>query len=295
MDPHDDATPLLTVRLDGREELRHLWETELSKGRLLLSDAQPLGERQTCRLQIAFARGGLIAEALAEAVWNASAPATGVGLQLLTSTEELGAHILPWLGNPNDARSAASSRPPPSEPSSEPPSTDLGASAAPMSEAGTYGSLDDDLDQLARPSLAPNGELQRTQNLYDRIRRLPGREREALARQGQLAERVALERCYGSAVWESLLQNSLLTTAEVARIARNGALPKPLVGVIVANAGWIARGEVQRALLSNPRVTGAHLDRVLRALSRPELQRIAQQSNYPMAVRLSAKRLLGGG
>lgn len=53
-------------------------------------------------------------------------------------------------------------------------------------------------------------------------------------------ERVALERAFGGAVWEALLQNPQLTATEVAHIAKNGTLPKPLVGAIVANAGWPA-------------------------------------------------------
>jgi hypothetical protein len=45
--------------------------------------------------------------------------------------------------------------------------------------------------------------------------------------------------------------------------------------VIVSNAAWLAMPEIQRALLSNPTVAGQHLERVLRALPRPELARIA--------------------
>jgi hypothetical protein len=128
-------------------------------------------------------------------------------------------------------------------------------------------------------------------SLHERIRRLASHERDTLARQGNLTERVALERHFGSAVWEPLLTNPNLTPPEVMRIAKNGNLPKPLVGIIVANAAWLAIPEVQRALLTNPRVSGPHLERVLRALGPADLARVAQQTNYPAQTRMAAKRL----
>lgn len=130
-------------------------------------------------------------------------------------------------------------------------------------------------------------------NIHDRVRGLTMRERETMARQGTLPERVALERCFGSSVWEGLLQNPQLTPPEVARIAKNGTLPRPLVGLLVGNAAWLAQGEIQRALLGNPRVGGAHLDRVLRALTRPELERVPSMTHHRHEVRQAARRLLG--
>jgi hypothetical protein len=130
-------------------------------------------------------------------------------------------------------------------------------------------------------------------NLYERIRQLGLREREAVARQGTLSERVALERTYASSVWEALLQNPQLSVPEVAHIAKNGTLPVPLVACIVANNAWLASGEVRRALLSNPRAAGAHLERVLRAMPRLELKQLAQTSPYRAQVRAAAKKLIG--
>ena len=129
-------------------------------------------------------------------------------------------------------------------------------------------------------------------NIYARIRQLSLHEREKVARQGQLSERVALERTFGGSVWEGLLQNSSLTAPEVAQIAKKGTLPQALVALIVTNGGWLASGEVRRALLSNPRVNGAQLDRVLRATPRPELKQIAQMSPYRSQVRMAAKKLV---
>ena len=130
-------------------------------------------------------------------------------------------------------------------------------------------------------------------NIYARIRQLSLHEREKVARQGLLSERVALERTFGGSVWEGLLQNSSLTVPEVAQIAKKGTLPQPLVALIVANGGWLASGEVRRALLSNPRVNGVQLDRVLRATPKPELKQIAQVSPYRSQVRMAAKKLCG--
>lgn len=132
-----------------------------------------------------------------------------------------------------------------------------------------------------------------TRNIYARIRQLNLPERQKVARQGLLSERVALERTFGGSVWEALLQNSSLTVPEVASIAKKGTLPQPLVTVIVANGGWLASGEVRRALLGNPRVNGAQLDRVLRAAPKTELKQIAQMSPYRSQVRMAAKKMLG--
>ena len=131
-----------------------------------------------------------------------------------------------------------------------------------------------------------------TRNIYARIRQLSLPERQKVARQGLLSERVALERTFGGSVWEALLQNSSLTVPEVASIAKKGTLPQPLVAVIVANGGWLASGEVRRALLSNPRVNGVQLDRVLRAAPKSELKQIAQMSPYRSQVRMAAKKML---
>jgi hypothetical protein len=157
------------------------------------------------------------------------------------------------------------------------------------------------LDALERfvgaPAIAeaapPSDSTDGAHNLYDRVRRLTPRERETMARQGAVHERVALERVWGGAVWEALLQNPQLGAGEVAQIAKNASLPTALVSVLVANGGWLAKSEVQRALIANPRVSGAQLDRVLRALPKNELARLAEQSGVRPQVKAAARRLLG--
>jgi hypothetical protein len=81
---------------------------------------------------------------------------------------------------------------------------------------------------------------------------------------------------------------------EVSRIAKKGTLPRPLVDLIAGNASWLSAGEVQRALLSNPRSSPAVITKVLHAMPRSELAMVPQQTAYPAAVRNAAKRALGG-
>ena len=130
-------------------------------------------------------------------------------------------------------------------------------------------------------------------SLHDKIRSLSGAEQQRLAASGTIAERTALERMYGPTVWETLLRNARLTVPEVARIARKGSLPRPLVDLVASNAPWLASGEVQRALLSNPRSSPAVISKVLSAMSRHDLLLVPQQTAYPEPVRAAAKKRLG--
>jgi hypothetical protein len=103
---------------------------------------------------------------------------------------------------------------------------------------------------------------------------------------------VLLERIYGKSVWEPLLRNPRLGHPEVARIARMGALPRPLVDLIVANTGWLRSPEVRRALLSNPRLGAEQIPRVLRLMAKPELKLVPSQTAYPAPVRDAARRMI---
>jgi len=114
-----------------------------------------------------------------------------------------------------------------------------------------------------------------------------------IARTGSLTERQTLERLYGKAVWEPLLRNPAITVPEVARISRMGALPLPLLELIVDNTGWLRAAPVRRALLSNPRLRGEAINKVLRATPGVELKLMPRQQGYPAAVREAARRLAG--
>lgn len=132
-----------------------------------------------------------------------------------------------------------------------------------------------------------------TTDVQRRVRGLPPIEAQKLAGKGDLAERRALERVYGKLVWDHLLRNPRITKPEVARIARKGTAPRPLIELVVDNAAWIRDPQVRRALLSNPRMTRSMIDKVLRVTPRPELKLVPKQTSYPRAVRELAAKLLG--
>lgn len=130
------------------------------------------------------------------------------------------------------------------------------------------------------------------QGVHERMRGLSGAEQMRIAREGETMERVALERIYGKAVWETLLRNPRLTQPEVARIAAMGSLPIPLVDLIAANPAWLSSGAVRRALLGNPRLRGESIAKVLRAMPQGELRLVPKQTAYPAQIREAARKLV---
>jgi hypothetical protein len=135
-------------------------------------------------------------------------------------------------------------------------------------------------------------ESQRSATVEERIRGLSVAEQLRVARDGSLAERVALERLYGKIVWETLLRNNRITVPEVARLAKMGTMPRPLMELIVANPAWLQVPQIRRALLSNPRLSQDLVQRVLSVLPRSELKLVPQASAYPPAVRAAAKAMV---
>ncbi|MCP4445343.1 MAG: hypothetical protein GY811_08370 [Myxococcales bacterium] len=125
----------------------------------------------------------------------------------------------------------------------------------------------------------------------ERVRNLSMADQQKVARSGELADRVALERLYGKAVWETLLHNPRLTPPEVLRIARMASLPKPLLDLIVNNRGWLSSPQVRRALLANRRLTKNMVATVLRATPKNELKIMHRQTAYPPIVREAAAKL----
>lgn len=139
-----------------------------------------------------------------------------------------------------------------------------------------------------------HGLSERTQERQRHLRQLGPAERARVAQGTRLEDRVLLERIYGSAVWEAILRGPHVTPPEVARIARKGSLPRPLVDLIVDNANWIRQDIVRRALLTNPRVSPEGILKILRATPPRELKLIAHQTAYPPQVRAAARKLAGG-
>jgi Tfp pilus assembly protein PilZ len=132
-------------------------------------------------------------------------------------------------------------------------------------------------------------------NIHERLRGLTLVQQHKLAKHGEVSERIVLERMYGKSVWEQLLRNPRITAPEVARIARMGALPRPMVEIICNNGAWLQIPEIRRALLSNPRLGTDQILRVLRLVPKHELKLAATATSYPHPVRDAAKRLLRDG
>lgn len=158
---------------------------------------------------------------------------------------------------------------------------------------------DDDESEPYEPSadsLPPASEAQRAvvEARAHKLRNLTPAERMQVARGSVLDDRVLLERIYGSAVWELLLRNPKVTVPEVARMARKGTMPRPLLEVIADNEQWIRHSLVRRALLANPRLSSDGVNRVLRTLPPRELRLVPQQTAYPPLVRQAASRLMRG-
>jgi len=100
------------------------------------------------------------------------------------------------------------------------------------------------------------------------------------------------ERLFGKNVWEALLHNPRLTIPEVARIARKGTVPRPLLELIADNAAWAKTGPVRRALLTNRRLSSEAVMKVLRLTPKNELKLAEKQTAYPAHVREAARKLL---
>jgi hypothetical protein len=256
----------LTLRYSGAEELAEDFESNLRKGRAFVRGASVLPQRWPCTLHIERPDGGTL-DLPAEAVWSSEHPETGgVGLELVNFDADARDSLRAFVNMSEAPRTVSGTRPRQAPPE------------AVGSDDGNEG--------------APNSEAPVERNLHDRVRNLSLAERDALARSGNLPERVALERRYGGSIWEGLLQNPMLTTREVSRMAKSGNLPTTLLNLIVANAGWLSDPTIRNALLQNPRVSGMHLERVLRAAPQAELRTIAEQTSLRMMVRTAAKRLI---
>lgn len=266
------ALPQFELAPESLDELRRCFERELRHKRAFIPGCFTAEEQQLC-LFVLVRPAGLRFEIEAKVVYaKRDEPFAGVGLELVGLSGAKNTELLAFLNAPEPMNALPSSVE--SRPGSEPLE-----STEPSSSAETT------------PIGASNAR--RPKNLYERIRELSLRERDQVARDGALSERVALERTFGSSIWEALLQNPQLTHPEVAHIAKNGTLSVPLIANIVANSSWLQSGEVRRALLSNPRLNGAHLERVLRAMPRWDLKQLAQLSSARQQVRLAAKKLLG--
>lgn len=136
----------------------------------------------------------------------------------------------------------------------------------------------------------PPSDLQSVTRIQE-LRSLTMAQQQKIARQGELSDRVQLERLYGKAVWDALLSNPRLSVPEVARIARKGTVPRPLLDQIIDNRAWINTAQVRRALLGNTRVGTDGAMKLLRATPRHELKLIQKGTSYSPFIRDQARKL----
>jgi hypothetical protein len=247
----------LILRHASAEHLVSDFEANLRKGRAFVPGAHGLAQREHCQLRIEHPERAQAFSVRAEAVWVDPGTPGGTGVSFLDFDAGAQDALRAFVAGASGAEFAAVDSIPSSEPGSD---TDSSSPAA--------------------------------RNLHERVRTLDLTERDAMARQGSLPERVALERRYGSSMWEGLLHNPQITPREVQRMAKSTSLPTGLVNLIVTNRGWLSDPAINQALLGNPRVSGAQIERVLRALPQAEIQRVAEQSSVRMQVRQAAKRLI---
>jgi hypothetical protein len=273
------------LHFDSTESLQRELDGNLRRGRTFLPGQVAPADRSPCVVCVRHPATGAVVELSGEVVFAQTEGAlVGVGVDLVDPDLAMRLLALTESGAPMPevVEFALGDEPKATGLELEPidPALDL-LGDEPESQ---------DARSSARPSGAPDSR--RGITIHERVRKLNPAARDKLARTGNLSERVALERAFGASVWEFLLENGQITGAELARIARNGMAPAPILSQIAGHAGWLSKPEVRRALLSNSRLPTAQAERVLRALPAAELRLVPAQAGYPAAVRTAARRML---
>jgi hypothetical protein len=249
------------IVLFTRDDVDRHWREYLSKGGAFVAGDAHADDHVVIVL---MREGHTDVELDARAVYRSSA---GCGYELLGWNAETKASLEAWCNHDTAAK------------------IETETEAETETETGTESDPDPD----------PANPPKRVGNLLaDKLRNLPAHLQTKLAREGLQRERVMLERMYGKNVWEALLRNPRITFPEIARIARMGTLPVPLMELIVNNAAWLRSPEIRRALLANTRLGSEMIPRVLRMLPKHELKLVPTQTAYPLAVRDLARRILRG-
>jgi hypothetical protein len=298
-------TPELRMSFEDRAALAQELESNLKHGRAFVKDAGGVEALTDCQLRIVHPEDGAELSLPAQAVLICeSGPMRGIGVQLRPFDAQVVAQLEAFVAG---VRSEPAAQAAPGPEASEPaePSADAGAPepSAPAADAATepgMGVEDEDADAaLADPEetataddpLLP-ADQQKQPARHERLRKLSLTDQQKVARTGDLNDRVTLERIYGKHVWEGLLHNPKLTVPEVARIARKGTMPRPLLEFIVDNNAWIQAAIVRRALLGNPRVSGEAIMKLLRITPKHELRAIYKTTTYSSQVREAARKVL---
>lgn len=302
--PMSATPPRVVVTFASLQDLQRDFERNIRKGGAFSHGAGPLPERSECTLVLVHPVADRELTLAAEVVYvREQEPGRGVGVHIRDfgpSTIATLQAFVDGTGSKSLEPSVAATPVPdasilaalaafleePSPPVSPVMEEDIATSEV---EPVPADALEESEDSVVAAS--PEQKLAVTV-LQDRIRHLGVAAQLKLAREGGLAERVAIERLFGKAVWEAILQNPRVTPPETARMARMGAAPIPLIEMIASNPSWLSSGEVRRALLSNPRLPEDSVTKVLRSVPKPELQMIAQQPYYPIRIRKAARAIL---
>lgn len=245
------------------EALKNEFHTNLKNGGTFIAQQTTLQENEECDIEIIHPISKASICLAAQTVWI-SPKNEGAGVAIINFGPPIRSQILDFIESSfpsNTSTNAAGKTTEDSPPTSE-------------------------IQTPVLPNENPNPSI------HEKLRNLSVTDQYKIARSGNSHERTALERIYGKSVWEPLLQNQRLTIPEVARIAKMGSLPRPLIDIIVNNPSWASSPPVRRALLTNPRLGREQIPKILNFMPQTELRLVPKQMAYTSMVRETARRLL---
>jgi hypothetical protein len=278
----------LRLRFADRAALAREFETNLQYGRAFVGQAKGVGLLQDCTLILVRVDDGAELQLEGKAVLLSEGE--GVGVELRPFDAQVAARLEAFVhSDASEARYARAGNAPHEPSALREPSQPDDADPSHVCEAVAR---DSDSHEEGRASPLTGDDLQHGPARHQRLRKLNPTQQHKLARSGDFNDRVLLERLYGRAVWEALLQNPKLTIPEVATIARKGSVPRPLLELITENVTWIQAPIVRRALLGNPRTSTESIMRLLRLTPKHELKIIHKTTTYSSQVREAARRAL---
>lgn len=287
------------MSFEDRAALAQELETNLKHGRAFVKDASGLEALTDCLLRIIHPDDGAELALPAQAVLVCdSGPVRGIGVQLRPFDAQVLARLADFVAGvraePTNAPGPADGAAVDSSEDKRPPEPALAAAdpaTGAVEDEGEDALADHDESADEDDALLP-ADQQKQPARHERLRKLSLTDQQKVARTGDLNDRVTLERIYGKHVWDGLLHNPKLTVPEVARIARKGTMPRPLLEFIVENNAWIQAAIVRRALLGNPRVSGEAIMKLLRITPKHELRAIYKTTTYSSQVREAARKVL---
>lgn len=273
--------PELRMTFSDEAALSGEFESNLKHGRAFVPGAFVIEVLADCVLVLVHPTGGNELALVGQAVFvSDSAQSCGVGVELRPFDATILGLLAAFVHEPPTTQADAELT---SLPSAAP--SPLVEERHPSEHPSEHADAAQDDDTLG-------ADLQVSPARHEQLRSINQTEQQRIARSGELNDRVILERLYGKTVWEGLLRNPRLTPPEVARIARKGTLPRPLIDVILDQGAWIQSPLVRRALLGNPRLSGEGIMKLLRITPKHELRLIHKTVTYSNQVREAARKVL---